>query len=164
MTSTVHYLEMTSRDQFRPAEECSGLELKQVRDPLVNARLYREVGSPWQWTDRLVWSEADWQAWIDRPGVMTWLAEFEGREAGYVELEKQAQGDVEIVYFGLLATMLGQGLGGALVTRAVRRAWQIEGVRRIWLHTCSEDHPHALGNYHKRGFQTYRTETEKILP
>jgi hypothetical protein len=30
---------------------------------------------------------------------------------------------------------------------------------RVWLHTCTKDHPHALSNYQARGFQVFRTET-----
>jgi GNAT superfamily N-acetyltransferase len=65
---------------------------------------------------------------------------------------------VEIVYFGLLPSMIGKGLGSAMLTLVVQEAWRIEDTQRIWLHTCSEDHPHALANYEKRGFRLFRTE------
>jgi hypothetical protein len=29
---------------------------------------------------------------------------------------------------------------------------------RVWLHTCSLDHPAALPNYMKRGFTLFKTE------
>ncbi len=32
------------------------------------------------------------------------------------------------------------------------------GTRRVWLHTSSADNPHALPNYHRRGFRTFKTE------
>ena len=44
-----------------------------------------------------------------------------------------------------------------LLTRAVEIAWE-GGARRVWLHTCTEDHDAALPNYEKRGFELYRTE------
>ena len=31
-------------------------------------------------------------------------------------------------------------------------------VQRVWLHTCSLDHPRALPNYQASGFSIYRTE------
>jgi len=40
----------------------------------------------------------------------------------------------------------------------VRRAWQLPGTRRVWVHTCTQDHPHALANYRKRGFRVFKTQ------
>ncbi len=62
------------------------------------------------------------------------------------------------MYFGLLPEFIGRGLGGPLLTAAVRRAWEIPGARRVWLHTCTEDHPQALANYLSRGFSVFRVE------
>ncbi len=31
---------------------------------------------------------------------------------------------------------------------------------RVWLHTCSDDHPAALATYQKQGFVLVQTETE----
>ena len=78
---------------------------------------------------------------------------------GYAELEWQAGGDVEVVYFGILPQFIGQGLGGHLLTAAVERAWQ-RGAARVWLHTCTLDQPHALAHYQARGFRLYRQETK----
>jgi hypothetical protein len=30
-------------------------------------------------------------------------------------------------------------------------------IRRVWLHTCSLDHPAALANYQARGFRIFDT-------
>ncbi|NIH86822.1 hypothetical protein [Amycolatopsis granulosa] len=41
------------------------------------------------------------------------------------------------------------------LTLVVEQAWHAApDVRRIWLHTSNLDHPHALPNYHRRGFRT----------
>lgn len=161
MTSTVTYLEMTSRAQFRPATGGSELELRVVEEPETSARLYREVGGPWQWTDRLSWTGRDWQGRMEQTGVETWLFLSGGREMGYVEWHHQEAGSIEIVYFGLHPEMIGRGLGAGALTRTLRELWDQPTTRRIWLHTCSEDHPHALANYQKRGFQIYKTESVK---
>lgn len=158
MSSIVKHLEMRSREQFVSAPVPEGLELRPVRDPAVNERFYREVGGAWQWEDRLVWSPEQWKAWVGRDCFETLLAYWKGEEAGYVELERQEEGSVEIVHFGLLPAMIGQGLGGGMLTLALQRAWESEGTKRVWLHTCSEDHPHALANYEKRGFRLFKTE------
>lgn len=44
-------------------------------------------------------------------------------------------------------------------TGAVDRAWSY-GPTRLWLHTCTEDHPAAISNYVKAGFQVYKVETK----
>jgi GNAT superfamily N-acetyltransferase len=96
--------------------------------------------------------------------VETWVLSVGGVPAGYFELEVQAGADVEIVYFGLLPAFIGQGLGAHLLTEAVERAWE-RGARRVWLHTCSMDHPQALGHYQARGFRRYREEVHtETLP
>ena len=33
------------------------------------------------------------------------------------------------------------------------------GASRVWLTTCSHDHPHALKNYLARGFQLFNETT-----
>jgi hypothetical protein len=66
---------------------------------------------------------------------------------------------VEIAYFGLMPSGIGQGLGRALLTRAVDAAWSLKPQpSRVWLHTCTLDHPAALANYLARGFKVSRTE------
>ena len=66
--------------------------------------------------------------------------------------------DVEFVFFGILPGFFGRGLGGPFLTDCVDAAWDL-GPSRVWLHTCSEDHPHALSNYLARGFEVFRKET-----
>ena len=158
MESKVWYLELMERAQFVPSMIPEGLELREIQDASTNARFYREVGSRWHWTDRLSWTDFQWEKWVDRENLKTWIAHFEDEEAGYVEMEIQEGGSVEVVYFGLLPAMIGKGLGGGMLSLSVQEAWRIEEARRVWLHTCNEDHPHALGNYEKRGFRLFRTE------
>ena len=84
-----------------------------------------------------------------------------GAPAGYVEFDKRRLPDVEIAYFGLLPEFIGQGLGGYFLRWALHRAWQLQP-GRVWLHTCSLDHPNALNNYQKAGLLPYRQETVHI--
>ncbi len=56
---------------------------------------------------------------------------------------------------------LGRGLGKHLLSCAVRDAWAL-APSRVWLHTCTLDHPAALPNYEKRGFARYKTETYEV--
>ncbi len=159
---TIYYLEMTDPRDLRPKRVTHDtLEIRQaeVPSPELNRFLYTAVGGGWYWIDRLNWTYQQWLEWIDRPEVETWVAYVCGTPAGYFELESQSQGNVEIAYFGLLPQFIGKGLGSHLLTVAVERAWQM-GVSRVWVHTCTLDHPGALANYRARGFRLFREETQ----
>jgi GNAT superfamily N-acetyltransferase len=87
-----------------------------------------------------------------------------GAPAGYFELESHRDGSVEVSYFGLLPEFRGRGLGKYMLTEAAQGAWA-QGANRVWLHTCTLDHPGALANYLGRGFRPFKTETyEASLP
>ena len=156
---TTYHLEMTSPEQLRPASRRpAGLEIRRahVPSPTLNRYLYTAVGGDWQWTDRLRWTLEEWMNWVDRPELETWVAYLRGTPAGYFELEMQSGTSVEIAYFGLLGQFIGLGIGGALLTRAIERSWDM-GAGRVWVHTCTLDHPNALDNYLARGFRLFKT-------
>jgi GNAT superfamily N-acetyltransferase len=155
------YLELASPADFRPAPApIPAPRIERVADcpPSFFRYLYAEVGRPWRWTDRLGWSDEAIGGHLARPEVMLWLASWEGAPAGYFELERHGDGSVEIAYFGLLPERIGRGWGKYLLTRAVEAAWEL-GPARVWLHTCTLDHPAALPNYLARGFRRVREES-----
>jgi ribosomal protein S18 acetylase RimI-like enzyme len=162
MAVTTYYLEMTDAAALRPCTR-SHPELIVTRSaipcPEFNRFLYTTVGGPWQWVDRLSWPMEQWQAYVDRPELATWVGYVEGTPAGYFELERQPGDQVEIAYFGLLPQFMGQGLGGALLTSAIEHAWDM-GAERVWVHTCTLDAPTALANYRARGMRVYKEESE----
>jgi GNAT superfamily N-acetyltransferase len=157
---TVYYLQMTEPPNKVMPSSPEAFRVAKVSPPhpQTNSRLYREVGGPWAWTDLLVWSVEDWAKVACRAEFHTWIATLNGDEVGYFEIEQQEGGDVEIVHFGLLAGLIGRGLGRAMLHEAIRLAWELPGTRRVWVHTCTEDHPCALPNYRRRGFELYKTE------
>ncbi len=159
--TTTWHLEMTDPGQLRPkSPPRADLLLSRIDRPMpeLNRFFYTAVGGRWYWFERLPWTWARWMDYLDRPELDTWVLAVAGQPAGYFELEQQAGGSVEVVYFGLLPDFTGQGLGGWLLSEAVRRAWALSA-RRVWLHTCSHDHPAALAHYQARGFRLFRTET-----
>jgi GNAT superfamily N-acetyltransferase len=164
---TTYYLEMTDPKELRPKRlERPDLEINQAKipSPELSRFLVTAVGGDWYWLNRLNWTYDQWLEWLERPGVETWVAYLSGTPAGFFELEAQPGGNVEIVKFGLLPQFIGKGLGGHLLTAAVERAWQM-GASRVWLHTCTLDHPYARKNYCARGFREYKREVKsKEIP
>jgi GNAT superfamily N-acetyltransferase len=159
---TTWFLEMRDREAVRAPRQVPGLIVEEcrIRQYPVNRFLYQFVGSAWQWRDKLGWSDQQWRAYAERPALRTWMALSEGSPAGYYELEQQGDGDVEIKYFGLAPAFIGRGFGGFLLGHALRSAWEWEGTCRVWVHTCSLDHPSALANYQARGMSIYASEVE----
>lgn len=156
---TTFYLEMRAPAQLRPARGRDALAVRECEIPQfeLNRFLYRFVGAAWEWTDKLGWSDAQWRAWAEDPALRTWVAYHRGSPAGYFELHKQPGDAVEIAYFGLAPAFIGCGFGGELLTRCIGCAWAW-GASRVWVHTCSLDHPAALANYRARGMRLYHRE------
>jgi GNAT superfamily N-acetyltransferase len=148
---------MRQAGERRPARSVTGLSVIRCRipEPDLNHFFYTRVGRPWLWYGRLPWSRDDWSNWVCDPAVETYLALLDGTPAGYAEIHRQDEGNVELAYFGLLPSFIGRGLGGAFLARAVDLAWS-GNTQRVWVHTCSLDHPAALNNYRARGFRLYR--------
>jgi GNAT superfamily N-acetyltransferase len=154
------YLEMTSPGALRPTSRPEvPLRVERMHDcPASFFRfLYEEVGRPWRWVERLAWTDNQIRAHLARPAVSMWLLTVRGTPAGYFELARGEVGAVEIAYFGLLPEFTGVGLGGWFLSEAVRTAWSLPATR-VWLHTCTFDHPAALPNYLSRGFRVIREE------
>lgn len=158
---TVTFLEMTAPDQFRPARELGELKLEHLG--ANDLELYRStclaIGEPHDWR----WRDVDWRVRLESPDIESCLARVTGDIAGLLELEFQGKGDVEITVMGLVPEFIDRGIGGALLTRAVQRAWSAPrrdggATTRVWLHTSTHDHPHALANYERRGFRAFRRE------
>ncbi len=159
---TTYYLEMKSPDQLSGNDASVGLHVVEaiVKQYQFNRFLYELVGAPWAWTDKLQWSDGEWRSYAENANLRTWVAYSRGSPAGYFELQQQDLGDVEIVYLGLADTFIGCGFGAYLLTQAVRSAWAWRGTKRVWVHTCTLDHPAALHNYQARGFRIYKKDVQ----
>ncbi len=155
---------MTSPDAFRPSRATDDdLDISHCADCSIELfrSLYADVGGEYRWVDRLIWTDEEVRAYLADPAVSIWLLTVRGALAGYFELRRDADAGVEIAYFGLLPGFTGRRLGAHLLTEAVERAWSM-GARRVWLHTCTFDHPAALPNYIKRGFTVFKTEQYQV--
>lgn len=166
MSVTITYLEIHSAAELRP-KRCPDPDFRvqeaRVKQWQVNKFFYGFVGGAWAWWEKLSWSDEQWRTYAEDARLRTWIASCSGSPAGYFELRRDDDDGVEINYFGLAPAFLGRGFGGSLLTTALESAWATQP-RRVWVHTCTLDHPAALPNYLARGMKIYRTELENDPP
>ena len=163
VATIVTSLEMTAKPPLRPMPD-SRLRLVAWDRP-APARyraLFRRVGEPWLWFSRLVMNEARLSAIIQDPDVAIFaVVDPGGIEVGMLELDFREAGQCELSYLGLVPELAGQGHGRWLMAHALQRAW-VPGVTRLWVHTCTLDHPRALGFYRASGFAPYKRTVETL--
>jgi len=162
LATVVTYLEMRSA----PADEvpASSLSLSRIELPVADGyrTLFRLVGAPWLWFSRLAMDDDALNAIILDPDVELYaVADEQGCDAGMVELDFREPGQCELAFVGLVPELSGKGHGRWLLAETVRRAWR-DGVRRVHVHTCSLDHPAALGAYRRAGFIPYKRAIERF--
>jgi len=168
LRSVITYLEMHAPpwDEGQPLDPqppVAGVAIEALPDVSVAdyRAFYRQVGEPWLWCERLTMADADFAALLANPRVEVRRLSVDGRFTGYSELDRRQPGEVEIVYFGLVPDVIGMGLGRFFLHRTLIDAWASQP-RRVWLHTCTEDHPGALVFYEDAGFRRFRSETVEI--
>lgn len=153
VATIVTTLEMTERPRARALPDAP-LRLVRWDGPALDKyrALFRRVGAPWLWFSRLVMDDAALTAIIHDPRVEVYaVLDRAGIEVGMLELDLRTDGACEIGYFALIPELAGRGLGRWLMAQALMLAWR-GGVTRVWLHTCTLDHPRALGFYRAQGF------------
>jgi GNAT superfamily N-acetyltransferase len=122
--------------------------------------LFRRVGEPWLWFSRLVMDDAALTAIIADPAVEVLpVIDRAGIELGLLELDFRESGQCELSFVGLVPELTGKGHGRWLMAHALSLAWR-KGIERVWVHTCTLDHPAALGFYRKSGFVPFATAVE----
>src|SRR5262245_12143662 len=119
--------------------------------------LYDAVGRDYGWTSHKKLSGAELGALLGDPRLEVHVLMAEDVPAGFAELDRRIEGEIELVQFGLMPDFIGQGLGRYFLQWTIEKAWSY-GPRRFWLHTCTKDHPAALPNYLKAGFAIYKEE------
>jgi GNAT superfamily N-acetyltransferase len=156
---TVHYLEMLSPSRGTVPAPRDGLAVAHIESPTVAHYrwLYGAVGKDYFWLSRRKMPDDALAAIIGDPRNELHVLHVDGTVAGFAELDRRQPDEIELVQFGLMRDFIGQGLGKWFLGWTIDRAWSY-APRRIWLHTCSLDHPAALPNYTKAGFVLFRQE------
>lgn len=162
---TITSLEMTARPSqpVPPAPGRSKIAILRAEQPppAFYRYLYNEVGKEWLWYERRKFDDAALVDIIHHPKVEIFVLYVDGVPAGYAELDRRREPEIELAYFGLLPDFIGRGLGTFFLMSAIDIAWSY-GPKRLWVHTCTLDHPRALGLYQRCGFVPYRQDTKTI--
>ena len=163
---TVTSLEMTARPAHAPVALPAGRKIALLRARRPGAAFYRylydRVGEEWLWYERRAMDDEALSAIIDDERVEIYVLYDDGVPAGFFELDRREEPEIELAYFGLIPEFIGKGLGPYLLSAAIDLAWSYEPAR-LWVHTNTLDHPSALPLYQRFGFVPYKRE-EKVIP
>jgi GNAT superfamily N-acetyltransferase len=158
----VTWLEMTQRPRFDWPRLPVGREGMLVRADAPPhwyfLALYDAVGRDHAWTDQFQAPTADLDAWLAHPDVGLYTLMSQGWPHGFFMLDGREGGVCDLAYFGLVPQAVGRGLGWWLLQTAILTAWARPGTERLTVNTCTLDHPRALGQYQRAGFEPVRTE------
>ena len=160
IAAVVTHLEMTARPALRP-DPAGAWSLRRVDAPGLDwfRDLYRRVGEEWLWFSRIRMPDAELAERLHAPQLEVYALVDDGRDEGLLELDFRGSGQCEIGMFGVTAKLVGTGAGHWLMNRALDIAWS-RPVERVWLHTCTFDHPAALAFYQRSGFRAFRRQVE----
>jgi GNAT superfamily N-acetyltransferase len=166
IASVVTCLEMTQRPATKPGRATRrSLSLRHWPSPDLDRyrALFRRVGQDWLWFSRLVLGDRKLRAILADPAVEVHVLHDGEDEVGLLELDFRQEGECELAFFGVVKEAIGKGAGRFLMERALAIAWD-EGrarpIRRFWVHSCTLDHPGAIGFYQRSGFRPYALMVE----
>ncbi|MDF0522111.1 GNAT family N-acetyltransferase [Bradyrhizobium yuanmingense] len=160
IAAVVTHLEMTAPPARRD-DPPGAWTLRKVDAPALAwyRDLFRRVGEDWLWFSRARMTDAELAAIIHAPGIEVYALVLDGHDEGLLELDFREPGQCELTYFGVTASLIGTGAARFLMNRALERAWSRD-VRRVWVHTCTLDHPSAVAFYQRSGFRPFRRQIE----
>lgn len=161
LVAVATFLEMHAPPAALDAPVPPGVRLQHLPEiDLATYRgLFRDVGDDWLWTSRLRYDDAALAAVIGDRLVEVYTPMLDDRPVGLLELDFRFPPSAELAYFGLMKAAIGAGIGRWLMAEALRRLWR-DNIERVWVHTCTLDHPSALGFYQKNGFRPYARKLE----
>ena len=149
--------------KINPTKKIKFLVKKINPDFQLNKFFYKQVGKKHRWLDRLNWSDEKWINYISNKNLDTYIISDSENLVGFFELLNNPRlSETEISYFGLLEEYIGRGIGGYALSVAIRKSFE-KDIKRVWLHTCTLDHPNALKNYIARGMTVFKKENINII-
>lgn len=158
---TVTFMRMNQRPREPAPNLPSKFQIVRAEAPTVAfyRYLYNTVGADYVWWLRRTMPDGELAMLLSDPPVSIHTLYCGGEPAGFFELDERAWPDVNLSYFGLMPHVIGGGVGYAFLRQAVDTAWRT-GAKGMTVNTCTADHPRALPNYLRAGFQTMRQVRE----
>lgn len=157
LVNAVIFVEMCERPTpSHAANGASSLAIERWRSPDLDAyrALFRAVGEHWLWWSRLGMTDEALAAVLNDPGIEVFVLHDGDARIGLLELDFREDQQCEITWFGVVRDAIGKGAGRFMMDFAIETAWA-HPIRRLWVHTCSFDHPGALAFYRRSGFRPY---------
>ena len=156
------YLEINSPEEINisdnPQSSCK-IEKKNPPDFQINKFFYKQIGKSYRWIDRLIWSDTQWVNYTNNSNLETYIMSENEELIGFFELLFHPETkNCEVAYFGILHQYIGKKYGSYLLSEALKLGFR-NNTKKVWLHTCSLDHKHALKNYLGRGMKVFKSET-----
>jgi GNAT superfamily N-acetyltransferase len=156
---TVYFLRKTITEAPNLDKKYSAIRQTNIK-PEEYLKIYYDIGGrDWQWTERIILNSKQLKSKLEESYRHIYYFYIDSNLIGYFELDFSKE-EVEIVYFGLLPTAIGKGLGKTMMNHAFNIIYQ-NNHNKVMLHTCSADSPMALPFYKKMGFEVYKTIDEK---
>ena len=151
MKSFSNQIEINMTEQYQ-------IILDDKKDFQLNKFFYKQIGIDHYWRDRLVWSDKEWSKYVKNINLETYILKKGKDLIGFYEQEYHPDSnEIELINMGILKDFRGLKLGSKLLNHAIASGSR-KNPNRIWVHTCSLDHKHALDNYLSRGLKIFKKE------
>jgi len=134
------------------------ISLENKKDININKFFYRQVGREHFWRDRLLWSDKEWEKYIHNENLETGIMKINDELVSFYEQEfHKDKNEIELIQMGILKEYQGKKLGSFLLSYIINKTFK-QNIKRLWVHTCSLDHKHALNNYLSKGLSIFKEE------
>ena len=110
----------------------------------------------------MIWTDLQWSNYVSDKNLETYVIKNDKDLVGYFELiYHPKKNEMELAYLGLFEDYFGKGVGGYALTTAIVKSFE-KKIKRMWVHTCTLDHPNAIKNYLARGIKIFKEENLNI--
>ena len=137
--------EMPHGFSFEPVETVAVADYRHI---------YNQIGMDWHWVNRRHKNDAELSAIIHKPTTDIFFLKKDDRIIGFTEFNLAPFPDIEIVFVGLTSEYIGIGLGRSMLSASLNYLHS-KNPRRIYIQTCSLDHPNAISMYQRFGFKAF---------
>ena len=160
IANVVTFLERTEPPAAPPPAHAE-FAVRRVPNPTVAwfRALYSRIGQDWLWFSAAVMPDDRLAAYISQPTVEILALTKDGDDVGLAEINFSKAGEAEIATFGVVGEAIGTGAARHLMQHTLADAFR-PGIGRVWLHTCTFDHPAAVRFYLRSGFRGWKYAIE----